>query len=106
MARPVSKAPAPPSTTLTRKKTASDWSSDRNSGIEKCIVVPSVVLEISVPAAFKVGRLDFWPIEQLPAAAAERDRPVDHDVAAVCQPQGVKGILLDEEDCQFVVGVE
>jgi len=50
-----------------------------------------------MPAAFQVGGLDLRPLQELAAAAGERDGAVDHDVAAVRQFQRVEGILLDQK---------
>jgi len=45
-------------------------------------------------------------LEQLPAASGQGDGAIDHDVAAVGEPEGMVGILLDEENGQLLASVQ
>src|SRR5512145_2387133 len=98
MARPASQAAPPPRTTLTSKNTPSEFSSERSSGI--------LTSMFSVPAALEIGRSHLRPLQQFPSGAAQRDHPVDHDIAAVRQPQGVECVLLYQEHGEPLLGIE
>ncbi len=59
-----------------------------------------------MPAAFEISRLHLRPRQQLLAAAPERDRAVDHHVAAMREPQGMEGVLLHYEHGELLLAVE
>src|SRR5262249_32599945 len=108
---PASHAAPPPMATLTSKNTPSECSSERSSGIEKCIIKflvrcregierpgtterrprefkPALAggssrIEWLVSAAFEISRLHLRPRQELAPGPAQRDPSVDHDIAAV-----------------------
>src|SRR5262245_5629813 len=134
MAMPASHAAPPPMATLTRKNTPSECSSERSSGIEKCIIKfwsggesessavaqrsagraafkPALAggssrIEHSVPAAFEVRRLHLRPRQELASRPAQRDPSVDHDIAAVRELQRVERVLLHQEHGELLLAVE
>src|SRR3954454_25172930 len=57
-------------------------------------------------SAGEIGGLYLGAFQKLVAAAAERDAAVDHDIAAVREFQGVKGVLLDQEDREPFLDVQ
>src|SRR5689334_19848382 len=59
-----------------------------------------------MPAAFEIGGADLLLVEQLASASAQGDHPVDHDIAAVRELQGVKRVLLHEKDVELLLPVE
>src|SRR5262245_59406896 len=133
MAMPASHAAPPPMATLTRKNTPSECSSERSSGIERCIVKvrsgaesessaaaqrsarcaafkPALAcgssrIEHSVPAAFEVGRLHLRSRQELAPSPAQRDPTVDHDVTAVRELERVERVLLHQEHGEFLLAV-
>ena len=71
--------------------------------------MPSVAVRpcsILLPSAFEIGGLDLGPLQQFAAAAGQRDQAVDHHIAAVGELERMKGVLLDQEHGQAVLGVE
>ena len=52
----------------------------------------------SLPAAFQIGGAHLRRLQQLAAGAVQGDLAVDQHVAAVGEPQRLKGVLLDQED--------
>src|SRR5215471_15271825 len=83
--------------TLTKRKMPSECSSESSSGIETCI---------SVPAALEIGRFHLRPGQKLAPGSAERDAAVDHDIAAMRELQGVKGVLLHQEYGELFLAIE
>src|SRR5215510_14291440 len=71
---------APPNSTMVKA-----------SKVKVMRVLPSSV------AAFQVRGAHLGVGEQIAAGAGEGDEAVDHDVAAMRQPQGVVRVLLDQE---------
>src|SRR5438132_1691258 len=59
-----------------------------------------------MPAAFEVGGSDLRTLQQLGPGARQRDRAVDHDIAAMSELERMKGVLLDQEDRDPVARVE
>src|SRR4029077_16642399 len=101
MARPARKAALPPIRTVTRRKTPSECSSDRNSGIEKSIAILSAchlpdraLSPPAAPAHLKEGRFPPRPPQHPPSGPVQRNRAVDHDVTAMRKLQGVERVLL------------
>src|SRR5215211_3594447 len=99
MARPDIQAAPPPMAMVTRRKTASE-SSNRNSS-----TVSSMVCVLT-PAAFEIGCLDLGTLEQFGAGAGERDRSVDHHIAAMRQLEGMEGVLFHQEHRELLARVE
>src|SRR5439155_14426874 len=89
----------PPIKTVTRKKTPSERSAERSSGMLTGIAP-------SMPPAFEVGRLHLGPFQKLAPGARERDAAVDHHISAVSELERVEGVLLDQEDRELFLRVE
>ena len=51
----------------------------------------------SGPPAFEVGCFHLRPRQKLAPASTQRNRAVDHDIAAVGELQGMERVLLDQE---------
>src|SRR5579872_6268960 len=57
-------------------------------------------------ATLEIGGADFRALQQFRAGSLERDQAVDHDIAAVGEPQRVIGVLLDDQYGEAVLPVE
>src|SRR5438477_5738055 len=57
-------------------------------------------------AAFEVRCADVLAAQKLTSRSRDRDPAVDHDMSAMCQPQRMEVILLDQEYGQALSGVE
>src|SRR5260221_8535188 len=62
-------------------------------------------LDLLAPA-FEVGGLDLVALQQFTPAARKRDAAGDHHIAAMGELEGVKCVLLDQEDGELLLRVE
>src|SRR5690606_19115698 len=61
---------------------------------------------MSMPSTCERGGADRGSLENLAAAARERDRSVHHHVSAMRQLERVEGGLLDEKDGKLLARIE
>src|SRR5260370_42391662 len=57
-------------------------------------------------AAFEIGGLDLVGLQQFAPAARKGDAAVDHHIAAMRELEGMKGVLLDQEDGELLLRVD
>src|SRR6516162_467300 len=56
--------------------------------------------------AFEIGGFDFRPVEQFATGTGQRDKPVDHNIAAVGERKRVECVLYHQKDREAVLGIE